>query len=104
MDAKTDTGRPMDGVAETTGWFVGLGMVTMVLFPFALPGIALAVVAVLPLALLALPVALVAAPILAVRGLRRRAEARRAHAVEAERAAAHTGWAGSPSGSVRRAS
>jgi len=86
---------------ETIGWTVGLGMVTMVLFPFALPGIALTVVALLPLLALALPVALVAAPILAVRGLRRRAESRRAGAVEGDRAPSRSGWAGSPAGLPR---
>ena len=90
-------------MSETTGWFVGLGMVTMVLFPFALPGIALAVVALLPLLALAVPLALVGAlvagPILAVRGLRRRAESRRAGAAEA--APSRSGWSGSPAGLPR---
>jgi len=88
---------------ETIGWMVGLGMVTMVLFPFALPGIALVVVALLPLLAITVPLALVAAlvaaPILAVRGLRRRAESRRAGAVEA--AASRSGWVGSPAGLPR---
>ena len=92
-------------MSETIGWMVGLGMVTMVLFPFALPGIALTVVALLPLLAITVPLALVAAlvaaPILAVRGLRRRAESRRAGAVEGDPAASRSGWAGSPAGLPR---
>jgi hypothetical protein len=48
-------------MSETFGWIIGLGIVTMALFPFALPGIALTLAAALPLLLLAIPVALVAA-------------------------------------------
>jgi hypothetical protein len=66
------------------------------------------VVAVLPLLLLAVPVALVAAlvaaPILAVRGLRRRGESRRARTVEADRATARSGWGGPPRRGAPRSS
>jgi hypothetical protein len=70
---------------EASNWIVGGGIVTMALFPLALPGIALAAVAAIPLLVLALPVLLiwgldVAASRLAhglgrlVSGLRRRRE------------------------------
>jgi hypothetical protein len=41
---------------EAGNWMVGLGVITMTLFPFALPGLVLAAVVLLP----ALPLALVA--------------------------------------------
>jgi hypothetical protein len=83
MNAETETRMTAgDVVTEAAGWLATLGTVTMVLFPFALPGIVLVVAALVPLLLLAVPLALVAAvvaaPVLAVRGLRRRSEARRA--------------------------
>ena len=46
-------------VDEASSWIVGGGIVTMALFPLALPGIALAVVAAIPLLALALPVLLI---------------------------------------------
>ena len=77
MDARTET-QPTAGdiITELAGMVAGLGMLTLVLFPFALPAIALAALAVVPL-VLALLVALVAfavaAPfVLVVRALRRR--------------------------------
>jgi hypothetical protein len=47
-------------IDELSGWNVGAGIVTMALFPFALPGIVLAVAAALPLLALALPLLLIA--------------------------------------------
>lgn len=46
-------------VDEASNWIVGGGIVTMALAPLALPGIALAAVAAIPLLALALPVLLV---------------------------------------------
>jgi hypothetical protein len=46
-------------VDEASNWLVGGGIVTMALFPLALPGIALAVIAAIPLLALALPVLLI---------------------------------------------
>jgi hypothetical protein len=64
-------------LSETTAWMVGLGIVTLAIFPFALPGIVLTIVALVPLLLIgvaaALVVAIVALPILLVRSLGRRA-------------------------------
>ena len=82
MNAQTDnTSSIGDVITGAAGWLSALGIVTMTLFPFAIPGIALAVAAVVPLVLLAAVVALLAAvaaaPAMAVRGLRRRAADRR---------------------------
>ena len=44
---------------EASNWIVGGGIVTMALFPLALPGIVLAVAAAIPLVALALPVLLI---------------------------------------------
>ncbi|MFL5892135.1 MAG: hypothetical protein ACJ75I_05270 [Solirubrobacterales bacterium] len=46
-------------IDELSSWNVGAGIVTMALFPFALPGIVLAVAAALPLLALALPLVLI---------------------------------------------
>jgi hypothetical protein len=82
MDAQIDTtssiGDVITGAAE---WLVALGMLTMALFPLAIPGIVLAAAVVVPLGLLALVAGLLAAaaaaPAMAVRRLRRRAAAHR---------------------------
>jgi hypothetical protein len=78
---------------EMSGWLVGGGLITMVLFPLALPLIVLTVVATIPLVLVALAgalaVAVVAAPVLLVRGLARRAT----RALRASRPAAGEGVA-----------
>ncbi len=62
---------------EVSGLLVGGGILTMALFPFALPLVLLTVTALVPLVLLAIPVSLVVAvvwgPILLVRRLRRAA-------------------------------
>ena len=50
---------------------VGLGIVTMTLFPFAIPVLALTAVALIPLLLIALVGGLIAAPILLLRRLLR---------------------------------
>jgi membrane protein implicated in regulation of membrane protease activity len=61
---------------ELSNWGVGLGIVTVALFPFAIPIIILTAVALLPLLVpvlaLAIVAAVVAAPIALVRRLRRR--------------------------------
>jgi hypothetical protein len=62
-------------VDEASSWLVGGGIVTMALFPLALPGIALAVIAAIPLLALALPFLLIggltAALVRLVRGVSR---------------------------------
>ena len=63
-------------VDEASNWIVGGGIVTMALFPLALPGIILAVAAAIPLVAVALAIALVAgavvAPVWLVRRLARK--------------------------------
>jgi hypothetical protein len=74
MNPRTDT-EPTTGdiVTELASLFAGLGMMTMVLFPFAVPALAFAAIVVVPLLALALVVgvvsAVLAAPVLAVRAL-----------------------------------
>jgi hypothetical protein len=68
---------PAEIVTELTGWFVGGGLITMALFPLALPILALTVVATIPLVLIALAgvlaAAAVAVPVLLVWGVGQRA-------------------------------
>ena len=78
MTGRTESRPPTgDPFTEAGTILVALGILTMVLAPFALPGIALTVAAIVPLVLLGavatLLVALAAAPVLLVRRLRRRA-------------------------------
>lgn len=65
-----------DVASELSGWATAGGLISMVLFPFAIPIIALTAVAALPLLVLALAGGLVAAvlalPVLAARALLRR--------------------------------
>jgi small neutral amino acid transporter SnatA (MarC family) len=73
---------------EYVVWGTGLGIVSFVLFPFLLPGIAILAVFTLPL--LVVPIAggliaaVIAVPLLVVRAFRRRAGRRRASASAAE--------------------
>ena len=70
-----------EAIGEVSKWGVGLGMVTMVLFPLSIPILILTAIAVLPLALplvaLALVAAVVAAPVMLVRRLVARSRAGR---------------------------
>jgi hypothetical protein len=67
---------PAEIFDEASNWIVGGGIVTMALFPLALPGVILTVAAAIPLAAVVLAVALVAGavivPVLLVRALTRR--------------------------------
>jgi hypothetical protein len=86
MNAKTDTTSSLgDVITGAAGWLAALGILTMALFPFAIPGIVLLVAAVVPLVLLGLVVGLLAAlaavPVVAVRRLRGRAAGRRERTV-----------------------
>jgi hypothetical protein len=56
---------------EASAWAVGGGIITMALFPMALPLILLTVAAAIPLLLLVLPVVLLAAAVAGLRRLRR---------------------------------
>jgi hypothetical protein len=79
---------------EAGNWMVGLGIITMTLFPFALPGLLLALLLVLP----ALPLVLVTLVIwllariilLPLRRLRSRSSSRRAAASQVDEAPALT--------------
>ena len=66
-----------DIAGELSSWMAAGGILTMMLFPFALPLILLLVASALPLVLVAAAGALLAAPVLLVRALWRRAIARR---------------------------
>jgi hypothetical protein len=63
-------------VDEASNWAIGGGIVTLALFPLAIPGLIILLIGAIPLLLLAIPigllVALVALPILLVGGLVRR--------------------------------
>ena len=67
----TDTG---DVITSLASGLAALGMVTMALFPLAIPCIALTVAAIVPLALpvvvLGLLAAVIAAPLIALRNMR----------------------------------
>ena len=86
-----------DAITGAAGWAAALGTVTMALFPFAVPGIILAVAAVVPLLLLGLVLALVgavlAAPVVAVRGLVRRRQDRQTGPADGARPVAPGGVA-----------
>ena len=82
MHAKTDTTSTIgDVITGAAGWMVALGILTMAIFPFAIPGLVLAAAALVPLVLLAavagLLAAVAAAPVLAVRRLLRRSTGHR---------------------------
>jgi hypothetical protein len=70
-------------VDEASSWLVGGGIVTMALFPLALPGLVLAAVAVIPVVAVALVATLLAgaviAPVLLVRALTRKMAGLRLH-------------------------
>ena len=73
-EQRTTTASTGDVIDAAGGWLAAGGILTMALFPFAIPGIVLTVAALVPLLLLALVAGLVAAvaaaPILAVRRFR----------------------------------
>ena len=81
MTSHTDTTSTIgDVITAAAGWLVAMGIVTMALFPFAIPAIVLTVAAVVPLVLLGvvagLLAAVAAAPVVAVRRLGRRVSGR----------------------------
>jgi membrane protein implicated in regulation of membrane protease activity len=77
METNGDNRSDFDGDGFTVvGMLVGLGIVTLTLFPFMVPALAVLAIFVLPLLAapiaLAVPIALLAVPVLAVRALVRR--------------------------------
>ena len=77
MSTQPTTATPDELVEEVAAWAVGGGILTMILFPLALPLILLTAAAAIPLLLVAVALGLVAAvvavPIALVRRLRRAA-------------------------------
>jgi hypothetical protein len=76
MDAESTARKGAEVADEISKWTVGGGIITMALFPLALPILALTAIAALPLLLPLVPVGVVVAavylPIKLVRRLRRR--------------------------------
>ena len=77
METNRDNRSDFDGDGFTVvGMLVGLGIVTLTLFPFMVPALAVLAIFVLPLLaapiVLAVPIALLAVPVLAVRALVRK--------------------------------
>lgn len=66
MHPRNVTDSSTDIITEVSGHLVGLGILTMALAPFALPGLLLGVLLLLPLA----PLALVLVPVLLFRARR----------------------------------
>lgn len=94
MDAPRAQLSTSEAALEAGNWMVGLGVITMALFPFAVPGLVLALVLVLPaipLALVALVVWLLARLlVLPLRLLRSRSGSRHAAPSEGDGASAPT--------------
>jgi hypothetical protein len=76
MNTESTARKRAEVVDEVSKWTVGAGVITVALFPLALPILALTAVALLPLLLPLIPIALIAAlvylPIKLIRSLRRR--------------------------------
>jgi hypothetical protein len=108
MDTRPGTHSRAEIVEEVSKWTVGGGVITLALFPLAVPILVLTAVAVLPLVLIplagALAAALVVVPVLLVLAMGRRAvRAVRAGRVAEESAPeSRAGWAGSPPASMHR--
>jgi hypothetical protein len=64
-----DTPTSAELVDEASNWAIGGGIVTLALFPLAIPGLIILLIGAIPLLLLAVPIAIAALPILVVRGL-----------------------------------
>ena len=94
MDAPPATPTATDVAGELSAWMVGLGILTMMLFPFAIP---LLVLVIAPIALIALAGLLLAAPFILAFWLVRsllRTRSRRATAQSPGQAAPATSNAG----------
>ncbi len=69
MSPTSDRDSYFELLDEIMSWLTGLGLVTFVIFPLALPAIALTALLAIPLLLAAIPLALLAAPMLLIRHL-----------------------------------
>ena len=75
MANSSPTPSPADLIDGTLGLAAGLGIITMALFPLAIPLLALTAIALIPLLLIPVVAVLIAAPFLLLRRLFRRAAA-----------------------------
>jgi len=69
MSHTSDRDSYIELLDEVMSWLTGLGLITFVVFPLALPLIALTLILAIPLLLAAMPLALLAAPVLLIRRL-----------------------------------
>jgi hypothetical protein len=67
MSSKPDRDAYIELLDETGNWVVGLGLISLTIFPLALPLIALTAILVIPVLLGGLLIAVLAAPVLLVR-------------------------------------
>jgi hypothetical protein len=71
MSPTSDRESYIELLDEVMSWLVGLGLISFVLFPLAIPLVALTALLAIPLLLAAIPFAILAAPILLIRRLLR---------------------------------
>jgi hypothetical protein len=69
MSPTSDRDSYIELLDEVMSWLTGLGLITFVIFPLALPLIALTALLAIPLLLAAIPLTILAAPMLFVRHL-----------------------------------
>jgi hypothetical protein len=67
MSPTSDRDLYIELLDEVMSWLTGLGLITFVIFPLALPLIALTLLVAIPLLLAAIPLAILAAPMLLIR-------------------------------------
>lgn len=67
MSPTSDRDAYIELLDEVMSWITGLGLITFVIFPLALPLIALTALVAIPLLLAAIPLAILAAPMLLIR-------------------------------------
>jgi len=69
MSPTSDRDSYIELLDEVMSWLTGLGLITFVVFPLALPLIALTALVAIPLLLAAIPLAILAVPMLLIRRL-----------------------------------
>ena len=67
MSPTSDRDSYIELLDEVMSWLTGLGLITFVIFPLALPLIALTLLVAIPLLLAVIPLAILAAPMLLIR-------------------------------------
>ena len=83
MSPKSDRDAYIELLDEVWNWVVGLGLISLTIFPLALPLVALTAILAIPVLLGSLLVAVIAAPVLLVRRALQRGRA--PHTAESER-------------------